>query len=419
MSGIFPLGPPPQLGIIATAAKLLFIDGQTTQATLRATERLARALGVNVTLIQHWGELILVDEHTLDVRFIPAAPTGIDMGRVAATERAVDAICEGRCEPAAALASLEAVERTPPLSTPRLAIMAGAGAAALGVIFGAPNLLTLVLIAISAGLGGCIRKLVGRLSTNPLAQPFFPALLAGLVTSLASLAQLDVAERLVAVCPCMVLVPGPHILNGTIDLARHRIPLGACRILLASLIILLISSGLLVGLLPLGTLPVSGELRPVPLGYDVIAAGIAVSAYGSFFNMAWKVIPIPMVVGMLAHAARWQLLASGATVQTADFAACLLVGIIIAPIADRLRLPFAALAFASVVSLIPGVYLFQLAAELTALIGPQQADSHTMVVAVLNDGTTAFVITLAIAVGVIMPRMMADWIRVGARSTPS
>jgi hypothetical protein len=37
------------------------------------------------------------------------------------------------------------------------------------------------------------------------------------------------------------------------------------------------------------------------------------------------------------------------------------VGIIITPIADQMRLPFAGLAFASVMSLIPGVFLFRMA----------------------------------------------------------
>ena len=35
---------------------------------------------------------------------------------------------------------------------------------------------------------------------------------------------------LIAVCPCMVLVPGPHILNGAIDLMRTRVALGIARL---------------------------------------------------------------------------------------------------------------------------------------------------------------------------------------------
>ena len=34
-----------------------------------------------------------------------------------------------------------------------------------------------------------------------------------------------------AVCPCMVLVPGPHFLNGIIDLVHGQLSLGAFRLL--------------------------------------------------------------------------------------------------------------------------------------------------------------------------------------------
>jgi uncharacterized membrane protein YjjB (DUF3815 family) len=61
--------------------------------------------------------------------------------------------------------------------------------------------------------------------------------------------QLSTALRLVVVCPCMVLVPGPHILNGTLDLIAGRIPLGSSRLIYAGLVVVAISTGLLLGLM--------------------------------------------------------------------------------------------------------------------------------------------------------------------------
>jgi uncharacterized membrane protein YjjB (DUF3815 family) len=88
-------------------------------------------------------------------------------------------------------------------------------------------------------------------------------------------------------------------------------------------------------------------------------------------------------------------------------AACLIVGLIITPVARRRRMPFAALGFASVVSLIPGVFLFRMASGLTQLAG----GSHTtpeLISGTIADGMTATVIILAMSFGLILPKMVID-----------
>jgi hypothetical protein len=56
------------------------------------------------------------------------------------------------------------------------------------------------------------------------------ALIAGIVAAIAASLHEPIATALVAFCPCMVLVPGPHLLNGAIDLVRTRIALGIARL---------------------------------------------------------------------------------------------------------------------------------------------------------------------------------------------
>ena len=100
----------------------------------------------------------------------------------------------------------------------------------------------------------------------------------------------------------------------------------------------------------------------MPLVFDVLAAGVAVAAYGTFFSMPARMLPLPILVGMVAHGARWAAIAVvGVSVEVAALLACLIVGGVVTPLADRMRLPFAAVAFASVVALIPGVYVFRMA----------------------------------------------------------
>jgi uncharacterized membrane protein YjjP (DUF1212 family) len=401
-----------ELALISLSARLLFENGQSTEKLVSAPDRLADALGFRAAVFPRWGELTILINDGSGSRYeiLAAAPAGVDMRKVAATIGIVDDVCSGHVDAAAARSALETVARFPPVSMTRFALLAAAGAAALGVIFGATHPFSLLLIAISAGAGACLRRWLATISRSPFIQPLCAALLAGAIGAIAARLQLSSALRLVAVCPCMILVPGPHLLNGTIDLARARIALGASRIAYAGVIILMICTGLLTGL-SLGSvsLPASVPSYPVPLGYDVIAAGIAVAAYGTFFAMPWRMLPIPAMIGMLAHASRWAMISlAGASVQTGALVACLIVGIVITPIADRLRLPFAAFAFASVVSLIPGVYLFRMAAGLVDLVTPGQKASADVLLNTIADGATATLIILAMAIGLILPKMCIE-----------
>jgi len=400
------------LDLMLLAATLLFANGQTTERTIESTERLAGVLGFRVVLLPRWGELTATIDGGDGVRCetVVANPVGVDMGKVAAAVGVIDQLCDGRIDTETARTALAAIRRRPPIALTRFASLAAAGAAALGVIFGVVHLFSLVLIALSAGAGALLRRWLAGISANPFIQPFCAALLAGAVGALVVHLQLSTMQRLVAVCPCMVLVPGPHLLNGTIDLARARIALGASRILYASLIIVMICTGLLAGLALGGImLPVSGSSVPVPLLYDVIAAGVAVAAYGTFFAMPWRMLPIPMLIGMLAHAAHWATISlAGGSVEAGAFVACLFVGIVITPIADRLRLPFAAFAFASVVSLIPGVFLFRMGGGLVALASLGEKASPDLLLATIADGSTAFLIMLAMAFGLIFPKMVIE-----------
>jgi uncharacterized membrane protein YjjP (DUF1212 family) len=401
------------LALLAAVAKLLFADGETTRRMIVGVERLGAALGVDVAVLPRWGALTLrVDDSNAPLLdSIAAEPLGVDMTKVSATNELIDKVCDDRLGADALRPALDLIRHLPPVSLARFVLLTAAGAAALGVIFGASHWFTLVLIAFSAGAGALLRRWLAGLSTNPFVQPFCAALLAGVVGAIVVRLQLSSLMRLVAVCPCMVLVPGAHFLNGAIDLARARIALGACRVGYACLITLVISAGLLVGLSLAGVdLPVSPPVPAVPLGYDVIAAGVAVAAYGTFFAMPWRMLPIPIVIGMLAHALRWLAIGMvGASAEAGALIACLAVGIIVTPVADRLRMPFAAFAFASVVSLIPGVFLFRMAGGLLSLIRAGSAASSELLLGTIVDGATALLIILAMAFGLIVPKMCIEY----------
>jgi uncharacterized membrane protein YjjP (DUF1212 family) len=398
------------LDAIAIAAALLFAHGQTTEQTVVAASRLGRAFGVPVTALPYWGQLTVRIDGTTLSEIVPVKPLGVDMGKVISVATVVDQVCDGKLEPGDARSALALAGRHPPVSTPRFALLAAVGAASLGVIFGVVDVTSLLLIAASAAIGAFVRRWLSGLGGNPFIQPLCAAAIAGAVASAADRLHLSEAITLIAFCPCMVLVPGPHLLNGAIDFARTRIALGIARLAYAGVVVLMICAGLWFGLVATGTtLPAAGAAAPTPLVADVIAAGCAVAAFGTFFSMPWRLLPLPIVVGMVAHAVRWAVISmASANAATGAIVACIIVSVIVTPVADRLHLPFAALSFSAVVSMMPGFFLFHTASALVEMVSIGPGAPAFLLTSAAVNGTTAFLVILAMALGLILPRLLFE-----------
>ena len=263
--------------LVLAFAQVLHVNGESTHETMTATARLSESLGLGTTIIPRWGEIELLARNGASelTSIVRADPTGVDMDRVVSTWEGIDELRAGKLTTSAAFEKIKTISHAAPIPTWLFTLAAAAGAVALSVIFGVQHLAAVVLIAASAGAGAVLRRTVARYSTNALVQPFCAALLAGIVGALAVRFQLSSSLRLVAVCPCMILVPGPHVLKGMIDLIGARVSLGASRLVFSGLVILAICLGLLVGLGLLGvSLPVDEPGRAVPLWFDTLAAGV-------------------------------------------------------------------------------------------------------------------------------------------------
>ncbi len=387
-------------------------NGQETAVTHTAVTRLATSLGRRVTLLLRWGEVVLAlgDGRDQILRIGTTTPDAVAMNRVIGVMAAIDDVAGSAAAQDHAEPALRAAARLPPSSDPLFVAACAVGAAMLGIISGVTRWQALLLIALSAGAGGAIRRAAGRRGASAVLQPLLAALVAGLVGALAVRWQVSSALRLVAVAPCMVLVPGPHILNGALDLLAFRLPLAASRLLFAGMVLLAIGIGLLAGLaLAGGDLPPFEPGRGVPLWVDVPAAAVVAMCYGVFYSMPVRMLGWPAAAGAVAHAAHWWVMAAWDwSAATAAGVAGLVAAAILVPAVRRYRLPFAGVGFASVVSLLPGVFVFRMMSGVVQIAASGAAIPPRLLDAVLADAITAFAIVLAITLGLAVPKRLYD-----------
>jgi uncharacterized membrane protein YjjP (DUF1212 family) len=390
-------------------ARVLFVNGQSTERTVAAVEQLAKTFGFRVEVMTRWGELqIELRDHGRLLSQV-ATPSGVDMQRVAAATSTIENVKTGRLAPDSAVSVINTIAKAPSHPTWLFTLAAAVGAVALAVINGIEHLGAAGPILVSAAAGAAVRRALALQTINAFIQPFSAALLADIIGGLAVRCDLSSSLRLVAVCPCMILVPGPHLLNSALDLVNGRIHLGAARQLYALLIVLAISTGLLLGLAILGvSLPVDPAGRSVPLWQDVMAAGVAVFAFSVFVSMPLRMLGWPVAIGVVAHALRWVAMSIlGMAVPIGVLISCVVAGAILAPVSHRRHMPFAAIGFASVVSLMPGIYIFRMASGLVQIAGASPT-TPDLLSEIMSNGMTATMIILAMSLGLIVPKMLID-----------
>jgi uncharacterized membrane protein YjjP (DUF1212 family) len=349
------------LRFLQLSARLLLEYNVRSKDIERGIARIARHVGVNVQTVVGYREVTLA---TADGRGIHArAPElRINVAVSVGTQRVIDALCMDRIGLDEATRSLEALERLPPrYDRWVVAGLFGLAASAIAWLLRA-DWGAIVVSGLSSALALIARQELAGRSVLLFAQPFAAGLIGAALGGLAIRLGWTDTPGLCLIVPALMLVPGPHLIKGMHDMLENHMQTSLCRLGLAMGILIATALGVVLGgwlTLGLDTLSTSpSEAMRLTLPRDVALAGVAACGFGAFYNAPWRVLWVSILCGMLGHGLRYLSL-DHVSVGMSTLFACLAIGLIANVAADRLRLPFSAVAFAGAVPMMPGVFMYQ------------------------------------------------------------
>ena len=202
-----------------------------------------------------------------------------------------------------------------------------------------------------------------------------------------------------------MLVPGPHLINGVHDMLDNHMQTGICRLGLAwassppPRSASFSAAGSRSAWRPLSTSPSEAIRLTLPL--DAALAGVAACGFGAFYNAPWRVLWVSIVCGMVGHGLRYLCL-DFLGVGISTLFACLAIGLIAGVAADRMRLPFAAVAFAGAVPMMPGVFIYQSIAGAMRLSAGGPAADPALAAATLALSFSSVFVVGAMVIGLLI-----------------
>jgi uncharacterized membrane protein YjjP (DUF1212 family) len=398
------------LRFLRLSARLLLEYNVRSSALERRLERIARHLGVNVQPVAGYREVTLA---TADGRgFQARAPElRINVAVSVGAQRVIEALCMDRIGLDEATRRLEEVERLAPrhgrwVVALLFALAASAIAWLLRADWGA-----IAVSGVSSVVGLLARQELARRSLILVAQPFAAGLIGATLGGLTISQGWTATPGFCLIVPALMLVPGPHLINGVHDMLENHMQTGLCRLGLAMGILIATALGvtlggwLTVGTATLSTAPSDAMRLTLPL--DMALAGLAACGFGAFYNAPWRVLWVSILCGVIGHGIRYLCL-DYAGVELATLYACFAIGLIANFAADRLQLPFSAVAFAGAVPMMPGVFIYQSLAGAMRLSASGAAADPALAAASLALSWKSVFVVGAIATGLLVGARVAS-----------
>lgn len=400
------------LRLLQSSARLLLEYNARSKEIERVIARIARHVGVEQQTLVGYREvtLALPDGRSLHAR---TPELRINVAVRVATYRVIDALCLDRIGLDEATRSLEGLERAAPRHN-RWVVVAlfGLAASAIAWLLRA-DAGAVVVSGLCSALALVARQEVARRPVLIFAPPFVAGLVGAALGGVAIRLGATETAGLCLIVPALMLVPGPHLINGLHDMLDNHMASGICRLGLAMGILTAAAlGGVLGGWLTLGPATLStspSQAVQLTLPLDALLAGVAACGFGAFYNAPWRVLWVSILCGMVGHGLRYLCLDSlGVGIST--LFACLAIGLIAGVAADRMRLPFAALAFAGAVPMMPGVFLYQSIAGAMRLSAGGAAADPALAAATLALSFSSVFVVGAMVIGLLVGARLASLI---------
>jgi uncharacterized membrane protein YjjP (DUF1212 family) len=398
--------------LLLQAGRLLLEYNESTEAIHRALVATASALTDEAchVAVSYRGVVVSL------AREVPALEPVRELRYNAAVQVRVHAILEevraGQIDPATALATLGKVEADTPRHPRWLAaLVLGLAAASLARLLGADGG-AVAVAGVATALGLLARQELGRRHFSLLALPLTAAFIGAALGGLAIQLEWTRTPALALVVPALMLVPGPHLINGLFDLIDNHLPMSLARLWLAAGILLASALGIILGIeLTLPDLAPADAAGPgsLTLFADMVLAGVATCGFAVFYNTAWRQLWMAVVGGMVGHGLRYLALEAGCRLEAATFFGALAVGVISAWMARSGKAPLAAIAFAGAVTMMPGVHMYRALGGALLIARQAEQTDPAALAGTLGNALQAGLVVSALVLGLIL----------GARAVPA
>jgi uncharacterized membrane protein YjjP (DUF1212 family) len=393
------------LRFLQLCARLLLEYNVRSELIKRQIDSIARHLDVDVKTFVSYRDVTLVA--TGGRNFHAQAPElRINVAISLTVQRVIEALLTNDIGLDEATRRLEEVERAAPRHNRwLLAAIFGLAACALAWILLA-DWGAIAVSGVASALGLIARQELAKRHVGLFAAPLAAALIGAGLGGTAILLGWTETAGLCLVVPALMLVPGPHLINGVEDVLENHMQTGLCRLGLATCVLIASAIGVFVGAwLTIGRSDVAldpSNRMQLTLVLDVLLAGAAACGFGAFYNTPWRLLWTSVLCGMIGHGIRFVCMQHGVNQGAATFGACLVIGLLTSGFVHQLRVPFAAIAFAGAVPMMPGVFIYQSIAGAVrlSLAGPT-ADPATAAATLALWFKAAFVVG-AMALGLLL-----------------